>query len=164
MKSFVILAALLSSFLVTVSTSLASEVSESAEVLFVRRIAPLLQEKCLACHGRDAENIEGGLDLRHLDAAFRGGDSDTPAIIAGSHEESSLYLAATRQSDDWSAMPPKESENLTEEQLHYLKDWIVGGAPWPDDLRAAEINRLNADHWSADDGVVALTSGGLSPD
>ena len=37
-----------------------------AAALFVRRVQPMLQEKCLACHGRDEEKIKGGLDLRTL--------------------------------------------------------------------------------------------------
>ncbi len=40
------------------------ERNETSEQLFVRRIVPLLREKCLACHGDDVEAREGGLDLR----------------------------------------------------------------------------------------------------
>ena len=37
----------------------------------------------------------------------------------------SLYLAATRlHEDDWPAMPPKENDRLTEDQLAELKAWI----------------------------------------
>lgn len=164
MKSFLILTALVSSSLIGQLGCLAKEINEANEALFVRRIAPLLQEKCVACHGRDTENIEGGLDLRHLSSTLRGGDSGVPAIVTDSFGDSPLYLAATRQSDEWSAMPPKESEQLSEEQLQWLRDWIAGGASWPDDSRATEINLAYADQWSAEDGVIAITSGGLSPD
>ena len=34
------------------------------DALFVRRVWPLLQDKCLACHGNDEAKIKGGLDLR----------------------------------------------------------------------------------------------------
>ena len=32
-------------------------------------------------------------------------------------------------------MPPKEADKLTAEQIGWIKDWIVGGAPWPDEAR-----------------------------
>ena len=34
--------------------------NEQAEQLFVRRVAPLFHEKCLACHGKDESQIKGG--------------------------------------------------------------------------------------------------------
>ena len=38
-------------------------ISTESEILFVRRVAPLLREKCLGCHGGDPNEIEGSLDL-----------------------------------------------------------------------------------------------------
>lgn len=132
------------------------------EQLFVRRIAPLLQTKCLSCHGGDANTIEGGLDLRSAESILRGGDSESPAIDVGKATESPLYLAATRTHSAWSAMPPKESEKLSAEQLSWLREWIDGGASWPNKSRAEEIAKANAAVWSIEDGVTVSTSGGLS--
>ena len=142
----------------------AEPVDAEAEALFVRRIAPLLQAKCIACHGGDPAKLEGGLDLRSRAAALGGGDSGEPALRPGRPDESPLYRAAGRDDDVWSAMPPKEAERLTAEQLADLGRWLKAGAPWPDEARAREIARANADRWSAEDGVVVRTSGGLSPD
>jgi hypothetical protein len=50
-------------------------VSDESEVLFVRRISPLLREKCLGCHGQDAELIEGSIDFRSIEPLTAGGDS-----------------------------------------------------------------------------------------
>ena len=105
--------------------------SAEAEQLFARRIKPLLQEKCIACHGREAEKIKGGLDLRTLKATLAGGDSLKPEIAAGKPEESPFYLAITRTHADWEAMPPKENDALTVTQIAEVKDWIVAGAPCP---------------------------------
>ncbi|MDA0658061.1 MAG: hypothetical protein O2931_05400 [Planctomycetota bacterium] len=41
---------------------------------FVRRIQPLLSEKCLACHGHDESDIQGRLDMRSLAAMLKGDD------------------------------------------------------------------------------------------
>lgn len=60
-----------------------------AEALFVRRVQPLLQEKCLACHGRDEEKIKGGLEASaRLASSREGGDSLKPAIVAGQPDQS----------------------------------------------------------------------------
>lgn len=135
-----------------------------SEILFVRRIGPLLREKCLGCHGSDPDEIEGSLDVRSLKALKNGGDSGEPAIIPGKPEQSPLYLAATRVSNDWSEMPPKEAEQLTKQQLTWLRDWITSGAVWPDAPRRKEIHQDYEEKWSAEDGVPVKTSGGLSSD
>ncbi len=136
-----------------------------AELLFVRRIAPLFHEKCLACHGDDEKKIKGGLDMSTRVSTLKGGDSKQPATVAGKSEESPLYLAVTRaHDDDWKAMPPKEGDKLSAEQVGWIKDWIAGGAPWPDDARVKEIAKANAEKWSVEDGTTVTTSGGLSPE
>jgi mono/diheme cytochrome c family protein len=136
----------------------------NAEELFVRRIAPLFHEKCLACHGNDEAKIKGGLDMRTLAATLKGGDSEEPGLLAGKPEESPLYLAVTREHDDWEAMPPKEADKLYAEQIAWIKDWIAGGAPWPDDSRVQAIAKANEAKWSAEDGITVKTTGALSPE
>ena len=142
----------------------ASVIDEQAEQLFVRRIAPLLHEKCLACHGKDESQIKGAFDLRTLASTLKGGESEQPSLVPGKPEESPLYLAVTRKHDDWQPMPPKEADKLSEEQMTWIKDWIAGGAPWPDETRAREIAKVNSEMWSAEDGITMKTSGGLSPE
>jgi len=134
------------------------------EQLFVRRIAPLFHEKCLACHGNDEAKIKGGLDMRTLASTLKGGDSETPGLIPGKPKESPLYLAALRTHEDWEAMPPKEADKLYEEQIGWIKDWIAGGAPWPDDSRVQAIAKANEAKWSAEDGITVKTTGALSPE
>jgi mono/diheme cytochrome c family protein len=138
--------------------------ADDAEMLFVRRVLPLFQEKCLACHGKDEAKIKGGYDMRTRAAFFKGGDSEEPAVVAGAPEKSPLYLAIQRASDDWKPMPPKENDQLTAEQIGWVRTWIAGGAPWPDDAAQQTIARANADKWSAEDGVAVPTSGGLAPE
>ena len=132
-----------------------------SEILFVRRVGPILREKCLGCHGNDPEVIEGSLDLLSMAGSLAGGDSGEPAIVAGNPDKSPLYLAATRQSDDWSEMPPKEAEQLSAEQLTFLRDWITSGAAWPGAARRKEIEQEYEKKWSAEDGISVKTSGGL---
>src|SRR5687768_78593 len=90
-----------------------------AELLFAAQIKPLLKTKCLACHGDDEAKIKGGLDLRTRERMLEGGDSLLPAIVTGKPEVSPLYLAVTRAHDDWEAMPPKDNDRLSPEQIQY---------------------------------------------
>ena len=136
----------------------------NAEMLFVRRVAPLFHEKCLACHGKDEAKIKGGLDMRTLSSTLKGGDSKLPGFVSSKPEESPLYLAVTRTHEDWEAMPPKEADKLYEKQVSWIKEWITGGAPWPEASRAQAIAQANEAKWSAEDGVMVKTSGGLSPE
>jgi hypothetical protein len=93
-----------------------------------------------------------------------GGDSDKPAIIPGKPDESPLILAVLRQSEDFEAMPPKEPDRLSAQQIDWLKEWITAGAPWPDAAKQKQIAATNHEKWSAEDGVIMPTSGGLSAD
>ncbi len=61
-------------------------------------------------------------------------------------------------------MPPKEADKLNAEQIQWVKDWIAGGAPWPDATRVKEIEYLHAKEWAAEDGTTMNTSGGQSPE
>ncbi|MEM9825514.1 MAG: PSD1 and planctomycete cytochrome C domain-containing protein [Planctomycetota bacterium] len=135
--------------------------SDESEVLFVRRIAPLLREKCLGCHGQDPETIEGGIDFRGLQSLVTGGDSGQAGVVPGHPNQSSIYLAAARGEEEFSAMPPKEAEALDPKQLRDLHHWIKTGAKWPSPKRTQEIQAQYAEAWSAEDGVIVPTSGGL---
>ena len=96
-------------WLLTATSSLAAD--DKTEQLFVRRIVPLLHEKCLACHGNDEAMVKGDLDMRSRAAMLKGGESGEPSLVPGKPEESPLYLAATRTHDNWEATPPKEASS-----------------------------------------------------
>ncbi len=70
--------------------------NQDAELLFVRRIRPLIGEKCLACHGNDESDFQGGLDMRSLSAMIRGGEQEKPVVVAGKPDESPIYQAILR--------------------------------------------------------------------
>lgn len=137
--------------------------SDDGEVLFVRRVLPLLQAKCLACHGGKDE-IEGEFSLASREAFERGSANTRKLIVLGKPEESPLFLAVLRESEQWSAMPPKEAEKLSLQELNWIKTWIDLNTPWPSDSRIEEIRKEFADQWAKEEGVRVSTSGGLSQD
>ncbi len=133
---------------------------QAAELLFARRVLPVLQEKCFACHGDDPHELQGGLDVRSREGLLRGGESETPALQPGRAEGSLLYQAIRWEGLE---MPPKENDRLTAEQIGWVRDWINAGAPWPGAARLLELQQAGWDAGTAG-GVRVATSGGRKPE
>ncbi|MEZ6045943.1 MAG: c-type cytochrome domain-containing protein [Planctomycetaceae bacterium] len=92
---------------------------------FFREVEPLLQAKCVSCHGEDAQ--EGNLRLDSLAAALKGGDSG-PALVLGDIEQS-LLVKAIQFDDGDLQMPPKDPLPAAEKEL--FTSWVKQGAHWP---------------------------------
>ncbi len=92
---------------------------------FTSKIAPLLQQHCLSCHGPDAQ--ESGLRLDSLQALNAGGKAGPP-IIPGQPDES-LLIVAVRRTDSTLQMPP--DGKLPDEAIALLQQWIADGAQHP---------------------------------
>lgn len=133
-----------------------------ADANFVRHVLPTLQTKCFSCHGDEADQLRGELNIKSIDGLLRGGESGEPAVIAGKPAESLLFLAVTRKSDLVGAMPPKENDALSSAQIAALKHWIESGANWPSESQIAMIRAEYQERWNAADGLAVVTSGGLS--
>ncbi len=142
----------------TATAALADDLGKvsEGEKLFALHVKPLLAERCLACHGANPEEIEGGLDLRSREGLLAGGDSfEEEVVIVGDGLHSLLYVTTTRQEEGYE-MPPKEADRLTQEQQWWIRDWIDAGAPWPNDNRAHLIQQEYAE------GVQVLVSRALN--
>ena len=135
--------------------------ASNGNLLFAFRIDPLLKSRCLACHGKDGSDIQGEFNLASAAGLLRGGESGKPSIVPDKPLESPLYLAVSRTHDDWSAMPPKESDKLSSDEVNFIHDWIAAGAPWPNEARL-KVLRRQQDPWAKAGGVTVKTSGGLS--
>ena len=104
--------------------------SGAIAVDFNKDIKPILETRCVSCHG--IEKKKGDLDLSNLLSANKGGENG-PAISPGKPEESELIHRITLAHDDDDIMPPK-GEALTAPQIQALKEWISEEAKWPDGL------------------------------
>jgi hypothetical protein len=93
--------------------------AQPAAPLFEKDVKPILEAKCLRCHG--AEGRKAALDLRTRAAVLRGGKSG-PAVSPGSSEKSLLWvqIAADRM--------PAEGDKLTTAEKTLIRAWIDGGA------------------------------------
>ena len=133
---------------------------DDAELLFAKRVLPLLEEKCFTCHGNMPGDIKADFDIRTLESMLRGGETGKASIEVRNPERSPVYLAVSRSDDVWSAMPPKESERFSDEQVGWIYDWIAAGAPWPEKARL-DVLAMKEDKWSSTDGVAVPTIGAL---
>ena len=140
--------------------------ASAAPVQFEKDIRPILEARCVSCHGPDKQR--GGLRLDRKADAQKGGDSGL-AIQPGKSKDS-LMLHRVTSASGTERMPPK-GDPLTVAQIALLKEWIDAGAVWPD----ATATSGQPPHWSfqplvrpAGNGIDAfilarLKTAGLSP-
>lgn len=93
--------------------------SSAAGVSFARDVQPILNSRCISCHG--VEDIKDGLDLRTYASLMRGSQGGS-VVIAGNAEASSLYTLSAQ------GKMPKRGPKLTPDQLRVIRDWINQGA------------------------------------
>jgi len=112
---------------------------QSADEFFETRIRPVLAEHCYTCH---TETKMGGLRLDAREHLLKGGTRG-PAIVPGD-ADASLLLKAVSHTDAELKMPP--SEKLADEQIAHLREWVAGGALWPEP-KAAAVPAENDDEY-----------------
>jgi len=104
---------------------------------FATDIAPVLQERCFACHGPDED--KGGLRLNIWSEVEAG------AVLKAGHPAESSLFQRVSTSDPDERMPPKGAP-LSAEQIAAIEAWIAQGAPWDDAAMAVPV-RKGSTHW-----------------
>lgn len=114
---------------------------------FVRQVAPILQQRCLNCHG--TSKAEGGLRLHDAAATKRGGDSG-PVLVPGKSDQSEL-LRRLKTADVQERMPLK-LKPLTQQEVGLVASWIDQGADWPANYTITPVEKARAQqaarHWA----------------
>jgi len=96
---------------------------------YEKDIMPIFKKKCFECHSDEADKVKGGLRLDDP-AHFHGRFDKDELVQPGNPKLSNLYYGLTRPRYDDGAMPPeKKGEQLTEEEIKMVRDWIIEGAP-----------------------------------
>ncbi len=108
---------------------------------FVRDVEPILNAKCVGCHG--AKLQQGGLRLDAKSAAFEGGVSGMP--IHPGKVESSLLMQRIKGEKNLARMP-MGGKPLTAAEMAIIRDWIQQGAIWPDGVGATVVQKKK--HWA----------------
>lgn len=114
------------SLLLVVSLTLAA--CSERKIDFSTEVKPILNKRCISCHGGVKRNAEFSLLFRH--EALDTTESGKPAIIPF-HANKSEMIRRLTLSDPEERMPYKE-EPLSKEEIHILTKWINQGAEWGD--------------------------------
>ncbi|GGB85372.1 PSD1 and planctomycete cytochrome C domain-containing protein [Dyadobacter sediminis] len=93
-------------------------------------IRPILSDKCLACHGPDANKREAGLRLDVEESAFKALQENpgAHALVKGKPEFSQAYLRITTKDTALLMPPPASNLKLTQREIGLIEKWIRQGA------------------------------------
>jgi cytochrome c1 len=105
-----------------------SSCSHNEPVDFNADIRPIINTKCISCHGGVKKN--GGFSLLFREEALAETESGQPAIIPGKPGESEFIKRLVH--DDPEYRMPLDAPPLSDEEIRKLKAWIRQGAQWED--------------------------------
>ena len=92
---------------------------------FSADIRPIIEQSCLACHGRERD--KGGFRMDTRELALKGGDSGLAITIGNSAQSRLIQLVAGKESESFM---PRKGNRLTPKQIGLLRAWIDQGAAW----------------------------------
>jgi hypothetical protein len=102
-------------------------------ISFTRDIKGILSNRCVRCHGPDAEDRHGGGDDGLRLDTFAGATADLgghAAIVPGRPSESELIARITSTDPDVVMPPPEAGERLAPHEVELLSRWIAAGAAY----------------------------------
>ncbi len=92
---------------------------------FLTEVYPILQNRCLSCHG--PERVEGALRLDRREFAVKGGHTGSPIL---GRDSNAIWLRV-KSRDDAIRMPKGEAP-LPDKDLDVLRRWVSQETPWVD--------------------------------
>ncbi|MEW4567381.1 PSD1 and planctomycete cytochrome C domain-containing protein [Tautonia sp. JC769] len=110
---------------------------------FEAEIRPILDARCVSCHGPEAQ--KSGLRLDSREALLLGGDLG-PSVEPGNSAESLLIHKVTGFEGE-SVMPPR-GEPLSYLEVGILRAWVDQGASGEPSASPSPTARRSSDHWA----------------
>ena len=101
------------------NTPTAGTTASGAMVSFATDILPLIESRCINCHG--GERTQEGLDMK-THAAILAGSENGPVVSPGDAANSSMAQMVIE------GKMPKRGPKLTPDQVQLIVDWINQGA------------------------------------
>ncbi|SHF45128.1 DUF1553 domain-containing protein [Flavisolibacter ginsengisoli] len=98
----------------------------SAKIDFSTEVKPILNKKCITCHGGVRQ--KSGFSLLFRDEALAKAESGKYPIVPGDPNASELVRRI--HSKDPEERMPYHSEPLSEQEINILTEWIKQGAQW----------------------------------
>ncbi len=133
----------------TVPSSSSSE--RAAAVSFEKDVLPILDARCVECHGPN--KVKGGLRMDTAAALFSG-DQEWWTVQPGDPGKSLLLKRIELPADDPDAMPPS-GPRLTAAEISTIRTWIAQGA-----IHAGAETKSAPNESGVDVGVVVPDDGG----
>ena len=95
-------------------------------------IRPILSDKCLVCHGPDANKREAGLRMDVEESAFQAlkEHPQAHALVAGNPNLSEAYLRITSKDTNLLMPPPASNLKLSQREISLIEKWIKQGAKY----------------------------------
>ena len=117
------------------------DVAANEALLFQQKVAPILEAHCLRCHYPG--NEKGDISLATPDDLRSGGHLDL-------RKGYQAYLLDLVQASPKGKPPemPNEAEPLSRDQVDILRQWVIQGAPWPEDQVLKESSQSDAYGWA----------------
>lgn len=95
-------------------------------VVYKDIIHPILDAKCITCHGDSKK--KGGLRMDSYAFLLDGGDEED-CLVPGDLKKSAMITYLHKPLEDDLHMPPKDKTQLTKEEIQILEWWVKIGAP-----------------------------------
>lgn len=102
--------------------------TQEEKIDFNAEIRPILNNKCITCHGGVKKN--GGFSLLFREEALAKGESGEYAIVPGKPGESEMIKRLTHHDPEFRM--PLDAPPLSDEEIKKLTTWIKQGAEWQD--------------------------------
>ncbi len=155
--------------LLAVSVYLVLEKNASQKVSYNQHIRPIINTKCITCHGGVKKSAE--LSFLFREEALDTAESGVPAIIPGDAKNSEMYKRIINHDPEFRM--PLEAAPLSEKEIDLIGRWIDQGAEWEDHWayvppsRDITLPEITGDH-KANNGIdhfifSKLADNGLAP-
>lgn len=95
-------------------------------------IRPILSDKCLTCHGPDANKRQAGLRLDDPESAFSAlkEHPSAHAIVAGEPQLSEVFLRISTKDTAKMMPPPASNLKLSSHEIALIEKWVKQGAKY----------------------------------
>lgn len=105
---------------------------DSNATIYAKAIAPILEQKCISCHGKD--KVKGDLLLNTPENILKGG-KDGSILASDKDKEAILFTRMHLPMSDEKHMPPDGKMQLTSEEVALLGRWIKAGGDFKTKLK-----------------------------
>ena len=127
-KKKIVLPAVAGALTVLIAIAVAFSGRGHDEVSFNEDVRPILNQRCITCHGGVKQ--AGEFSVLFRSEALDTTESGRPAIIPGHPGDSEMMRRITHH--DAEERMPKDGPPLTNGEIETLAQWIEGGAEWED--------------------------------